>query len=122
MANTNLTEHPLYTITLTASASITECRFVTAAGAYAGTLGDPVIGVSRSTTSVASGSTFPVIVSGKAVVQAGEAITAGAVIYSSTAGKAMMTADWIADAVTGVRGLALTAAGAADEFIEVYLF
>jgi hypothetical protein len=87
--------YPVLTLTVAATGTIAAQRFVTKAGAQAGADGN-TLGVGR--TAASSGDKIPVDVLGTAVVEAGAAVSAG---------------DTIA--------LALEAAGAAGQFIEVLL-
>lgn len=103
----------LLTLTLTAAGAIAANRFVTATGAQTGADGNAV-GVAA--TAAALGERFPVVVKGTAIVEAGAAISAGATLKSDASGRA------IAWATSGAKvGVALEAATAAGQFIEVLL-
>lgn len=103
----------LLTLTLTLSGTVAANRFVTAAGAQAGADAN-TLGVARS-AGVATDK-VPADVLGTAVVEAGAAVAAGATVKSDASGRAI---TW---AASGAKvGLALQAAGAAGEFIEVLL-
>jgi Uncharacterized conserved protein (DUF2190) len=104
---------PILTLPLTLTGAVTASRFVTAAGAQAGADAN-TLGVSRSTGAIAE--KVPVDVLGSAVVEAGAAVAAGATIKSDASGRAI---TWV---TSGAKvGLALEAAGAAGQFIEVLL-
>lgn len=105
---------PILTLTVAAAAAIAANRFVTPAGAQAGADAN-TLGVAR-TAAAAAGEKIPVDVLGTAVVEAGAAITAGATLESDANGRAV---TW---ATAGAKvGIALQAAGAAGQFIEVLL-
>lgn len=104
---------PLLTLTQVAVSAITACRFVTALGAQAGadanTLG-------AACAPAAIGEAFSVDVRGTTTVEAGAAIALGATLKSDASGRAI---TW---ATTGAKvGIALEAATAAGQFIEVLL-
>ena len=104
---------PLLTLTQVAVSAITACRFVTALGAQAGadanTLG-------AACAPAAIGEAFSVDVRGTTTVEAGAAIALGATLKSDASGRAI---TW---AATGAKvGIALEAATAAGQFIEVLL-
>lgn len=103
----------LLTLTIAATGAIAADRFVTPAGAQAGA-GANVIGSARS-AAAAAGDKIPVDVLGTAVVEAGAAVAAGATVASDASGRAI---TWASGAKVGI---ALQAAGAAGEFIEVLL-
>lgn len=103
----------LLTLTIAAAAAVAANRFVTPGGAQAGADAN-TIGASRY--AAALGEKFPVDVIGTAVVEAGAAIAAGATLKSDADGKAI---TW---AAAGAKvAIALQAAGAAGELIEVLL-
>lgn len=105
----------LLTLTAIAAAALVAHRFVTAGGAVAAVDGTDAHGVTLS--SAASGALTPVRVLGTAIVEAGAAITAGAVISCDSSGRA------VAHAGSARRlGRALQAAGAAGDRIEALLF
>lgn len=103
----------LLTLPLTLSGTVAAHRFVTAAGAQTGADG---VGIGVALTAGGSGDTVPVVVQGTAVAEAGAAISAGATLKVDGSGRAI---TW---ATSGAKvGVALQAAGAAGEFIEVLL-
>lgn len=103
----------LLNLTVVAAGAVAANRFVTPAGAQAGADAN-TLGVSRY--AAALGEKFGVDVIGTAVVEAGAAIAAGATLKSDANGKAI---TW---AASGAKvALALQAAGAAGELIEVLL-
>jgi hypothetical protein len=102
------------TLTVAAAGAIAARRFVTPAGAQAGADAN-TLGVAIAAAS-AAGESVPVIVLGTAAVEAGAAISKGATIKSDAQGRAI---PW---ATSGAKiGIALEAAGAAGEAIEVLL-
>lgn len=104
---------PLLTLALALSATAAANRFVTPAGALAGADAN-TLGVTR-TGGVATDK-VPVDVLGTAVVEAGAAVAAGDTVKSDSTGRAI---TW---ATSGAKvGLALEAATAAGQFIEVLL-
>lgn len=105
---------PLLTLTIAAAGVIAADRFVTPAGAQAGADAN-TLGVARSAAAVA-GDKVPVDVLGTTIVESGAAVAAGATVKSDATGRA------IAWASAGARvGVALQAASAAGQFIEVLL-
>lgn len=103
----------LLTLTVALTGTVAANRFVTAAGAQAGADAN-TLGVAR--TAGVSGDKIPVDVIGTAVVEAGAAISAGATLETDASGRAV---TW---ATSGPKvGLALEAATAAGQFIEVLL-
>jgi hypothetical protein len=105
----------LLTLTVLAAAALLPHRFCTAGGAVAAVDGTDAHGVTLS--SAAIGALTPVRVLGTAVIEAGAAITANAVISCDSVGRAVAHAG-------GARrlGRALQAAGAAGDRIECLLF
>ena len=104
---------PLLTLPLTLTGAITANRFATAAGAQAGADAN-TLGVSRSTGAIAE--KVPVDILGTAVVESGAAVAAGATLKSDATGRAI---TWV---TSGAKvALALEAASAAGQFIEVLL-
>lgn len=104
---------PVLALTIKASGAIVANRFVTPAGDQAGA-DENTLGVARS--NAADGEQVAVDVLGTAVVEAGAAIAAGATVKSNAAGKAI---TW---ATSGAKiGIALQAAGASGDLIEVLL-
>lgn len=104
---------PLLTLTLAAASAVAVCRFVTPLGAQAGadanTLG-------ASCSAAGAGERFPVDVRGTTTLEAGAAVTVGATLKSDAQGRAI---TW---AASGAKvGIALEAATAAGQFIEVLL-
>lgn len=107
------TSTPILAYTLPATGTISAARFVTPAGAQAGADAN-TLGVAR--VAAVSGDKVPVDVMGIAIVEAGAAVSAGAAVKSDSSGRAI---TW---ATSGAKiGLALTAAGAAGDMIEVLL-
>ncbi len=103
----------LLALPLMLSATVAASRFVTPAGAQAGA-GANTFGVSRSDGIAGERITTDVI--GTAVVQVGAAVDKDATLKSDANGKA------IAWATSGAKvAIALEAATAADQFIEVLL-
>jgi len=102
----------ILTLATTATDAITAGRFVIGAGTHA-----VAAGVARgvAVTDGAIGDLVPTDVLGTAVVTAGAAIAANALLEVGAAGKAVTKAAGVTVAV------ALAAAGAADEPIEVLL-
>lgn len=104
----------LLTLTVAAAGAIAANRFVTPAGAQAGADAN-TLGAARF-AAAAAGDKVPVDVLGTAVVAAGAAFAAGATLKADANGKAI---TW---AVSGAKvAVALQAAGAADELVEVLL-
>lgn len=104
---------PLLTLTLALTGTVAAARFVTPAGAQAGADAN-TFGVAR--TDGVSGDKIPVDVLGTAVVEAGAAIAAGATLKTDASGRAV---TWATSG--GKVGIALQAATAAGQFIEVLL-
>lgn len=104
--------HPVLTLTLQASATITAQTFVDYTGAPA-TAGGNAAGVAR--TSANAGDLFPADTLGTAVVIAGAAINAGQRLQSDANGNAIPKAAGV------VLAVALEAASAAGQTIEVNL-
>lgn len=105
---------PVLTVSLVATGALTANRFVTFAGALAGADAN-ALGVTR--LSAAIGERVPIDVIGTATVEAGAAVTAFASVKSDATGRAIA---WV---TSGCRlGIALEAATAAGQFIEVLLF
>jgi hypothetical protein len=103
----------LLTLVRTLSATVAACRFVTAAGAQSGA-GENAIGVAR--TGGVSGDKVPVDLIGTAIVESGAAITINDTLKADSTGRAITWAS------SGAKvALALQAASAAGEFIEVRL-
>lgn len=103
----------LLTLPLLLTGAVTANRFVTPAGAQAGADAN-TLGVTRSDGAIAAH--VPVDVLGTAVVEAGAAVAAGDTVKSDASGRAI---TW---AVSGAKvGVALQAATAAGQFIEVLL-
>jgi hypothetical protein len=97
----------------TLTGTVSACRFLTPAGTVAGADAN-TIGVARSAG--VSGDLITVDVLGTAMVEAGAAISAGATVKSDSSGRAI---PW---ATSGAKvGLALTAASAMGDLIEVLL-
>lgn len=100
----------LLTVGITAGATITQNRAITAAGAVATAAGNAV---GFAATGADSGQRVPVVVAGTAIATAGAAITAGAAVEVGTAGKVVTKSAGV------TVGRALTAAGADGDEIEV---
>lgn len=104
---------PLLTLTVALTGTVAAARFVTPAGAQAGADAN-TLGVARSAG--VSGDKIPVDAIGTAVVEAGAAIALGATLEVDASGRAV---TW---ATSGAKvGIALQAASAAGNFIEVLL-
>lgn len=104
---------PLLTLTVAASGAVVANRFVAPANRQS-VADENTLGV--ATTAAADGDALAVEVLGTAVVEAGAAIAAGATLKSDANGRAI---TWVA---SGAKvAVALQAAGAAGEFIEVLL-
>ena len=103
----------LLTLATTLTGAVTASRFVTPAGAMAGADAN-TLGVARSTGAI--NDKVPVDALGTAVVESGAAVVAGATIKSDATGRAI---TWV---TSGAKvGVALEAATAAGQFIEVLL-
>ncbi len=104
---------PILTLTHRLTGTVAQHRFVSAAGAQV--VADAnAIGVTR--VAGVSGEDVPVDVLGTAIVEAGAAIAAGASLKSDASGRAI---TWV---TAGAKvAIALQAASAAGEFIEVLL-
>ncbi len=106
------TEAPIYTITLSATGTVTKQRLVEVTGVHASAAGK-AIGVSR--VDAVAGDNFGAHTLGTSLVEAGGAIAVGATVEVGTNGKAVTLA-------AGVKvGRALTAASADGDIIEIYL-
>lgn len=104
---------PVLALTAVAAGTIAANRFVTPAGAQAGADAN-TLGVCRQAAVVGDKVTVDVL--GTAIVEAGAAVAAGATIKSDASGRAITWAS------SGAKvGLALEAAGAAGQMIEVLL-
>lgn len=104
---------PLQTLPLTLTGTVTGNRFVKYDGTQTGA-GENSMGVAR--TSGVSGDVIPVDTDGTAVVEAGAAVTAGDTLKADSSGRGI---TW---ATSGAKiGVALQAATAAGQFIEVKL-
>lgn len=102
------------THTVSAAGVIAANRFVTPLGAQAGADAN-TLGAARF-AAAAAGEKIPVDVLGTAVVEAGAAIAAGATVKSDASGRAI---TWV---TSGAKvGIALQAAGAAGEMVEILL-
>lgn len=103
----------LLALTVAAAGTIAANRFVKPDGTQAGADAN-ALGASR--TAAVSGEKLTVDVLGTTTVEAGAAIAAGATVKSDSQGRAI---TW---ATSGARlGIALEAAGAAGQFIEILL-
>lgn len=104
---------PIFTLPVTATAILLAERFVTAAGTLPAADAN-VLGVARSAAAI--GDKVSVDVIGTAIVEAGAAVAAGATLKTDNQGRAI---TW---ATAGAKvGLALQAASAAGDLIEVLL-
>jgi Uncharacterized conserved protein (DUF2190) len=104
---------PVLSLSIAATGTIVANRFVTKAGAQTGADGY-ALGVAR--TDAASGGRVTVDVIGTSIVEAGAAVSAGDTLKVDSSGRGI---TW---ATSGAKvGLALEAAGAAGQFIEVLL-
>jgi hypothetical protein len=103
---------PILALTAVLTGTVAVNRFVTPAGAQAGA-GTNTLGVARSAG--VSGDKVTVDVAGTAIVEAGAAVSAGATIGVDASGRGI---TWASGAKVG---LALEAAGAAGQMIEVLL-
>lgn len=100
-------------LTVVAAGTIAANRFVTPAGAQAGADAN-TLGVCRQAAVAADKVTVDVL--GTAIVEAGAAVSAGATVKSDASGRAITWAS------SGAKvALALEAAGAAGQMIEVLL-
>jgi hypothetical protein len=104
---------PILSLPVTLTGTVSANRFVTPAGAQAGADAN-TLGVARDAG--VSADKITVDVMGTAIVEAGAAVAAGASLKSDASGRAI---TW---ATSGAKvGIALQAAGAAGEMIEVLL-
>jgi len=104
---------PVLSLTAVAAGAIAANRFVTPAAAQAGADAN-TLGVCRQAAVAADKITVDVL--GTAIVEAGAAVAAGATVKSDASGRAITWAS------AGAKvGLALEAAGAAGQLIEVLL-
>jgi hypothetical protein len=104
---------PLLALPVTLSGTVAANRFITPAGAYASADGN-TLGVVRS--GGGSGDKVTADVIGTAIVEAGAAVAAGATLKVDSTGRGI---TWV---TSGARvGIALQAAGAAGNMIEVLL-
>ncbi|MDT7934400.1 MAG: DUF2190 family protein [Sphingomonadaceae bacterium] len=106
-------ENVVLPITLKASGVVTKFRFVTPAGAQVSALNTPSIGVSKY--DAATGTNFAATVLGTARVEAGGAVNVGDSVGADTSGRAI-----VANGIL-IQGIALQAASAAGQLIEVFL-
>ena len=103
----------LLALTVALTGTVAASRFVTPAGAQAGADAN-TLGVAR--TAGVSGDKVTADVMGTAVVEAGAAVSAGATVKSDASGRAI---TWV---TSGAKvGIALQAASAAGDLIEVLL-
>ena len=103
----------ILTLTISATATLTADRFVTIAGAVPAA-DAYVLGVCR--TAAVSGDRVTVDVQGTSIVEAGAAVAVGNTVKVDASGRAI---PW---ATSGAKvGIALQAATAAGQFIEVLL-
>ena len=104
---------PLLTLTFALTGTVAAYRFVTPAGAQAGA-NENTLGV--ATMAGVSGDKIGVDVIGTTIVEAGAAISAGATLEADASGCAI---TWATSG--GKIGIALEAASAAGQYIEVLL-
>jgi len=104
----------IFALSVIATGVINKCRFVTAAVAQAGAAAN-TLGVAR--TDAAIGDVMTVDVLGTAVVEAGAAVAAGALVETDAQGRAITKAAGIAVG----RVLPGQVAGAAGDFVEILL-
>lgn len=112
--------NPLLTRSALADAAIQPFRFVklSSTGVDVATAGtDKIAGVMNSEVAVATGDAAPFVTHGIAKVEASAAISIGDYVTATTAGKAITTTT----AGNVVRGIALTAATADEDLIDVLL-
>lgn len=103
----------ILTLTVAATGTIAANRFITPAGAQAGA---DVNTLGVANTAAVSGDKIPADILGTTTVESGAAVTAGATVKSDASGRAI---NW---ATSGAKvGIALEAATAAGQFIEVLL-
>mgnify|MGYP000891970686 FL=1 len=103
----------ILSVAIAAAGTIAAARFVTPAGAQAGAAAN-TLGVGRFAAVATDKLTVDVL--GTAVVEAGAAVAAGATVKSDASGRAI---TWV---TSGAKvGLALDAASAAGQMIEVLL-
>ncbi len=103
----------LLTLTAALTGTVAANRFVTAAGAQAGADAN-TLGVCR--VAGVSGDKAPVDVIGTAVIESGAAFSAGATLKTDSSGRGI---TWVTSG--GKVALALEAATAAGQFVEVLL-
>jgi len=103
----------ILTLTSVLTGTVSACRFVTPSGSQAGADAN-VLGASRS--SGVSGNAVAVDVMGTATIESGAAFAVGATLKSDSSGRAI---TWV---TSGAKvALALEAAGAAGQLVEVLL-
>lgn len=113
-------ENPTLIKSALADAAISAHRFVklTSTGVATATTGtDKIYGVHGGDVAAASGGTIPVVVLGTAIVTASTAISKLAYVTATTNGKAVTTTS----SGDTVRGIALQAASADGDLIEILL-
>lgn len=104
--------YPLLALTVVAAAALTKHRFVTHAGAVPAAAAR-AFGVARTDAEIGDPTTVDVL--GTAVVEAGAAIALGALVEIDATNRAVTRSAGV------TVGVALQAAGAAGDFIEVLL-
>ena len=104
--------YPILPLTIAATGTVAEHRFITAAGAYPGA-GALAMGVNRTT--VASGDKACVDTLGTAIVETGGVITAMTEVQADASGRAVASAGGV------ILGVALQASAGSGKFIEVML-
>jgi hypothetical protein len=108
------TEHPGEILSRIANGAVSVRRFVKNNGAQASVTGEKVLGVSRD--SADTGKSFPVVIDGTALVEAGAAIAADTEVMTDSLGRAIK-------AVNGryIAGRTMTSVSAAAKDVEVLL-
>lgn len=102
----------LHTLTIIATAAITQFRAVTVAGAQAGNAANSL---GPAMHGGAIGDPIPVVVLGTAIGEAGAAVALGALLEHDASGR------YITRSAGAIVGRALSAAGAAGDQIEIFL-
>jgi hypothetical protein len=106
------TQQILQTVSVTAGEDLEyKNRFVTPAGIYPGSVGAVVLGVLQE--KIYEGSQAPIATYGIAIVEAGDAITAGQPVVTDADGKAIAATDFSATTPTGA--VAVLSSGAQPE-------
>ena len=103
-------QSPSLTLTKTANGAVTMFRCVTFTGAQATAQGAKVLGISQNC--VADGTTFAVVASGTAIIEAGNPIAIGASLICDNQGRAIPSTGTLA-VVAGATAMTSTAANGA---------